>query len=88
MGTAAGERNELMDLTKEEKEIIVHTATRAAQGLYCGDDPELSVLVDKGLMECAGRKSFVPDPFYRLTTEGLKAFDKIMEERYDAEKVR
>ena len=75
-------------LTAEEKEIIVHTATRAAQGLYCGDNPELLALVEKGLMECVGKKSFVPDPFYRLTKEGLKAFDEIMEERHDAEKVR
>lgn len=77
-----------MNLTSEEKEIIIHTATRAAQGLYCGDNPELLALVEKGLMEYEGRKSFVPDPYYMLTKEGLKAFDEIMEELYGAEKVR
>ena len=31
---------------------------------------DIDVLVAAGLMEYAGRKSFVPDPYYRITSQG------------------
>lgn len=62
-----------MELTKEQISIMKHTAHLAAGGLYCGDGPDVQKLVEAGLMECAGRKSFVPEPYFRLTSKGLEA---------------
>jgi len=59
------------DLTRHERDILWHTEHRAAGGLYCGEIPES--LITDGLMEYAGRKSFVPDPYYRITSKGRKA---------------
>jgi len=57
-------------LNKEQLAILDHTAHRAAGGLYCGDSPDLQALVDMGLMVSAGRKTFVPDEYFRLTSQG------------------
>lgn len=59
-----------MKLTKEHIEIMEHTRDRAAQGYFCGDSPAMQELVTEGLMAFAGRKSFVPDPYFRLTEKG------------------
>ena len=57
-------------LNKEQLAILDHTAHRAAGGLYCGDSPDMQKLVDAGLMVSAGRKSFVPDEYFRMTSKG------------------
>ena len=57
-------------LTSEQIGILKHTAFRAAGGFFCGDSPEMKSLVAMGLMEFAGRKSFVPDRYFRLTVAG------------------
>jgi hypothetical protein len=57
-------------LTREQREILSHTEHRAARGLYCGGGKDMDVLVAAGLMESAGRKSFVPDEFFRITSKG------------------
>ena len=57
-------------MTQEQIAIMEHTACRAAQGMYCGDSPEMQGLVQAGLMESAGRKSFVMDEYFRLTAKG------------------
>ena len=62
-----------MELSKEQVAIMHHTACRAVAGLYCGDSPDMQKLVEAGLMECAGQKSFVPDPYFRLTGKGREA---------------
>ena len=62
-----------MKLTKEHISIMEHTRDRAAGGLYCGDSPQMQELVTEGLMACAGRKSFVPDPYFQLTSKGREA---------------
>ena len=59
-----------MKLDKEQVAIMEHTAWRAARGLYCGDSQEMQGLVQAGLMESAGRKSFVVDEYFRLTQAG------------------
>ena len=59
-----------MNLTHTQIEILDHTVHRAAQGLYCGGGPDMDALVAAGLMEYAGRKSFVPDPYLRITSKG------------------
>ena len=57
----------------EQMEIMKHTSGRAAGGLYCGDSPDMQALCANGLMEPAGRTSFVPDDYFRITDKGRKA---------------
>lgn len=59
----------MVDLNKEQKDILEHTA-KNHQGLYCGGSRDMDFLCANGLMESAGRKSFVPDEYYRITGEG------------------
>jgi hypothetical protein len=59
-----------MNLTREHVEILRHTRDRAAGGYYCGDSPAMQELVANGLMIYAGRKSFVPDSYFQLTSKG------------------
>jgi hypothetical protein len=59
-----------LKLTKEQLAILKHTSGRAPGGLYCGDSPDMQILVKEGLMESAGHKSFVPDEYFRLTNKG------------------
>lgn len=59
-----------MEITKEHIEILKHTATRAACGLFCGDSKEMQELCDLKMMEYVGRKSYVPDPYFTLTPDG------------------
>lgn len=62
-----------MNLNREQLAIMEHTDTRAAGRVYCGDSPDMQVLVAEGLMEYAGRKSFAPDQYFRLTRKGSEA---------------
>jgi len=62
-----------MKLTNEHRDIMEHTRDRAAQGLYCGDSPAMQELVAEGLMLYAGKKSFVPDKYFSLTSKGREA---------------
>lgn len=59
-----------MQLNNEHTAIIEHTIKN---GLFCGDSKEMNELCEAGLMEYAGRKSFVPDPYYRVTEKGKDA---------------
>lgn len=67
----------MTQLTKEQIEILKHTRTRAAGGLYCGDSPDMQALVSRGLMESVGRKAFVPHEYFRLTDAGKKLVGEI-----------
>lgn len=60
-------------LTKSQLEILKHTRDRSAGGYYCGDSPDMQALVAAGLMVSAGRKSFVPDEYFKLTQAGHDA---------------
>jgi len=62
-----------MSITKNQREILEHTAYRAAGGFYCGDSDDLQELVRLGLMESAGKKPFVPDEYFKLTGKGREA---------------
>ena len=64
-----------MSITKSQKEILEHTAYRAAGRMYCGDSVDMQVLVDIGLMVSAGRKGFVDDEYFTLTGAGRKALE-------------
>ena len=59
-----------MKLNKEQMEILDHATHRAADGFYCGDSPDMQVLVAAGLMKSAGRKPFVPDEYFSITRKG------------------
>jgi hypothetical protein len=60
-------------LSTEQRDILYHTEHRAAGGLYCGGGKDMNALVAAGLMESAGRKSFVPDEYFRITGAGRRA---------------
>jgi hypothetical protein len=59
-----------MLLNAEQRAILDHTAHRAAGGLYCGDSPDMQELVKAGLMVSAGRKAFVTDEYFKMTSKG------------------
>lgn len=67
-------------LTREQREILYHTEHRAAGGFYCGGGKEMDALVAAGLMQSAGRKSFVPDEYFRITPAGRAALRSQNEE--------
>jgi hypothetical protein len=57
-------------ISREQLDILDHTEHRAPGGFFCGGGPDMDALVAAGLMEFAGRKSFVPDAYYRITSKG------------------
>jgi hypothetical protein len=67
----------------EMRQIMEHTARRAANQHYCGDSYEMRVLVQQGLMKPIGRKSFVPDPYFTLTAEGHQYLTDVWEDERD-----
>lgn len=70
------------EFNDEHLAILSHTNKNK---LFCGGSPEMDLLVERGYMEYAGRKSFVPDPYYRLTPKGI-AFITAVEKRSCAQK--
>lgn len=62
-----------MKLTQEHIDIMEHARDRAANGFYCGGGKAMHELVAEGLMSYAGRKSFVPEPYFQLTGKGREA---------------
>ncbi len=69
------------ELTREQIAILDHTVKRAAGGLYCGSGKDMDVLVAAGLMQSAGRKSFVPDEYFRVTSAGRAALQQIQNQK-------
>lgn len=63
-----------MQLNNEQKSIIEHTIKN---GIFCGGSEDMNKLVDAGLIKYAGRKSFVPDPYYRVTPAGKQALNEV-----------
>jgi hypothetical protein len=64
-------------LSRKQIDILRHTENRAAGGLYCGGGADMDALVAAGLMQSAGRKSFVPDEYFRITTAGRKTLKEL-----------
>ena len=60
-------------LTNEQIDILDRTIHRAAGGFYCGGGKEMDALVAAGFMQSAGRKSFVPDEYFLITSAGREA---------------
>lgn len=65
-----------MELKSEHIEILKHTEKN---GFYCGDSEEMQELCDYKMMEYAGKKSFVPDPYFRLSKDGESALEDLRE---------
>lgn len=65
-----------MELTQEHFGILKHTQKN---GLFCGDSKEMQELCEGKLMEYAGRKPFVPDPYFRLGPDGPGMLEDIEE---------
>jgi len=65
-----------MELTKEHKEILIHTEKN---NFFCGDSQEMKDLCDLKLMEFAGKKSFVLDPYFKLTKDGRSILNDMRE---------
>lgn len=63
-----------MELTKEHIEILKHTSKN---GIFCGDSPEMQDLCKLKMMVFVGRKSFVPDPYFRITKDGESAIEDL-----------
>ena len=59
--------------TKRQYGILDHTINRATRGLFCGDCSVMQSLVAAGMMESAGRVSWCPDEYFRITPSGRAA---------------
>lgn len=65
-----------MELTNEHIEILKHTRENH---YFCGDSKEMQDLCELKMMEFAGRKSFVPDPYFKLMRDGDSFLDDLEE---------
>ena len=63
----------VLELNREQREILSHTMYRAAGKRYCGDSEDMQALVKAGYMKPCGTASWCPDPFFTITAEGRKA---------------
>lgn len=61
-------------MTREQIEILDHTLHRTARGYFCGDSPAMQALVAVGYMALAGKPSWCPDPYFRITAAGREAW--------------
>lgn len=61
-------------LSQEQREILDHTLHLASRGLFCGDSPAMQELVAAGWMASAGRVSWCPDEYFRITAAGREAW--------------
>jgi hypothetical protein len=62
-------------MTPNQLGIIDHTLHRASvPGLFCGNSPDMQALVRLGYMASAGRVSWVPDEYFRITAAGRQAW--------------
>lgn len=73
MNTATSQKTSDIALTREQIDILHHTEHRAAGGFYCGGGTAMASLVAAGLMQSVGRKSFVPDDYFCITSAGRAA---------------
>ncbi len=62
-----------MKLTSNQIEILDHTEHRAANKQFCGDSDDMQKLVSLGLMVSVGKKPFVPDEYFQITSKGRAA---------------
>ena len=64
-------------LTKNQIEILDHTYHRAAHKMFCGDSKDMQILCKRKLMAQVGHKSFVPEPYFTITTQGIKVLREV-----------
>lgn len=65
-----------MEITQEHISILEHAEKH---GLFCGDSKEMQELCEFKMMEFAGRKSFVPDPYFKIMPDGKSALEDLRE---------
>lgn len=65
-----------MEITKEHIEILKHTEKNR---LFCGDSEEMQDLCRLKMIEYAGSKPFVPEPYFRLMPDGKSTLDDLRE---------
>ena len=63
---------EKLKMNEEKVAIMEHTITHSANGLYCGDSPDMQYLVKHGLMGSQGKTGFCPDEYFYITPLGRK----------------
>ncbi len=63
-------------ITNSQREIMVHTAERAAYGRFCGDSEDMQVLVRLGFMHPIGKTGFCPDEYFCLTRKGRESMQE------------
>jgi hypothetical protein len=68
-----------MEITQAHIAIMEHTKKN---GIFCGDSKEMQELCELKMMEFAGKKSFVPDSYYRLMNDGETMLDDLSELGY------
>lgn len=56
-----------IEVNLEQINILKHAAKT---DFYCGGSPEMNDLCAKKLMKYAGKKSFVPNSYYKITFLG------------------
>ncbi len=65
-----------MELTQKQIEILDFTLYHASNGLYCCsfDDPDMNLLIARGLMTKVARASFIPsqEGYFGITTKGSR----------------
>ena len=69
---------EIMELTKDQIDILDHTEHRTANGCYVGDSEDMQKLIQLGLMCYVGRTAFCPDKYFRITGAGRQAIAKAL----------
>lgn len=63
-------------LTAGQLGILHHTRHRAARKMFCGDGPDMRILVALGLMRSAGTVSWSPDEYFTITELGGVVLDR------------
>ena len=58
-----------MEITEEHIEILTHA--KRNNRMFCGDSKEMQDLCKLQMMEYIGQKSFVPDPYFKITKDGM-----------------
>lgn len=66
----------IIQLSREQMEILNHTIHRTANGLYCGGSDAMSELVRAGYMRSQGKTGFCPDEYFSITPLGREEFHK------------
>lgn len=68
--------NAPLTVAGEQLEILKHTHRN---GRFCGDSPDMQILVQFGFMRSLGRVSFVPEEYFGITESGREVMKRSQE---------